>query len=334
MSDPALDRYLAGTMSAGEREAMETRLSADPALASLVRRLPAAVAGTVNVADSYAAWQALASRIAMHDATLELPTSGDRVPSPAAARSRTVVPWLRTASRIAASLLIVAGVGITWRAVRSDARSIEAPMGRTVTATLPDGTRLTLAGGSRVSFGTAYGKPAREVQLEGEAFFDVVHDDAHPFRVRARDAVAEDIGTRFSVRAWPELRAVDVAVEEGIVALGDSGDASGVRPTELRAGQRGRLVNGQVAVSADVGSVLAWTRNELVFDNQPLREVLPAIARRFVVELEADPVLGDRRLTARFDRQPLGAVLEAVALSLGARLDTTGKRITLVPVAP
>lgn len=333
--DPVLlDRYLAGAVTAAERTDIELRLAADPALAALVQRLPTSLAVSSGAADADVAWSALAARIAAHDAASAPPPAGEAPVTPIRPqRERRPAPWLRAASRIAAAVLIVSGVGISWKLARSDARSIEAPIGRTVTASLPDGTRITVAGGSRVRWRSAFGTTARDVELRGEAFFDVVHDARRPFRVRAGDAIAEDIGTRFSVRAWPELRAVDVAVEEGIVALGDTSESRGVPATVLRAGQRGRLADGRVAVSGDAVTALAWTRNELAFDNQPLREVLPAIERRFAVQLGADPALDDRRLTARFGTQPLRAVLEAVALSLGARVDSAGGRITFVPAA-
>ncbi len=55
--------------------------------------------------------------------------------------------------------------------------------------------------------------------LEGEGYFEVTHDARRPFRVHAGDALTEDLGTRFVVRAYPELAAVDVAVAEGVVSL-------------------------------------------------------------------------------------------------------------------
>jgi transmembrane sensor len=151
--------------------------------------------------------------------------------------------------------------------------------------------------------------------------------------VHSRNAVAEDIGTRFVVRGWPELAAVDVAVEEGIVALSDSVQPRADRATVLRAGQRGRLAAGGVIVSTDADAALAWTHGQLVFDNQPLSEVLPAIGRQFDVEIRADAALTGRRLSARFAARSLDAVVNAVALSLDARVERSGRVITLTPAA-
>src|SRR3982751_821192 len=80
--------------------------------------------------------------------------------------------------------------------------------------TLGDGTRVVLNAGSRLSYADDFGRGTRDVVLDGEGYFDVVHDASRPFRVLARGSVAQDVGTRFVVRAYPEQRAVDVVVTD------------------------------------------------------------------------------------------------------------------------
>jgi transmembrane sensor len=233
---------------------------------------------------------------------------------------------------VAAALVLAVGGVATWQATRGG--SIAAPLGRDVMAQLPDGSRVTLAAGSRLRWGGRFGRGARDVALEGEGYFDVVHDEARPFRVRTRNAVAQDVGTRFVVRAWPELPAVDVAVEEGVVALMDTLHPPMERATLLRAGQRGRLRASGVVVTDDVASALDWMRGELMFDESPLTEVLPAIGRRFDVSVTADSALAGRRLTARFTAQSLQDVLPALRMALGVRVEISGRTVHLTPGAP
>jgi transmembrane sensor len=209
-----------------------------------------------------------------------------------------------------------------------------AALGRDTTVTLVDGTTVRLAPGSAIVWTSAFGRPARDIRLDGEALFDVVHDERRPFRVRTRNAIAEDIGTRFVVRAWPELRHVEVAVAEGEVALSDTAARAGRGQAQvLRAGDRARLLDdGAVAVSRDADLVLAWTSGELAFDNESLRTVLPAIGRRFAVAVRADSTVLDRRITARFTAQSLSDVISALALTLNVRADSVDGVLTLHPV--
>lgn len=328
--DPLLlDRYLAGDLPPADRARVERWLQAHPRDAQLLREAPRASLGAAQAADTDAAWQALSARL------------GAASPDDLAARRRRAArgtapgapaPWLRRVTRVAAALVLAVGGVATWQATRGG--SITAPLGRDVTALLPDGSRVTLAAGSRVRWEGSFGRAARDIALEGEGHFDVVHDEARPFRVRTRNAVAQDVGTRFVVRAWPELPAVDVAVEEGVVALMDTLRPRMERATLLQAGQRGRLHPTGVLVTTDVESAMAWMRGELVFDDSPLAEVLPAIERRFAVTVTADPALADRRLTARFAAQSLDEVLAALRVALGVRVVTSGRSVSLAPEAP
>lgn len=332
--DPRLlDGYLAGDLSAAERERVTAWLHAHPMSAAIARELPRAALGQAADADTDSSWRVLSARLTAAGEVNDLSRQRAIVGARSATARRI---WQRTPARIAAALMLVVGSLATWRAMTS-ARggSLSAPIGRDVTATLPDGTRLTLAAGSRARWTASYGDKRRDIALDGEAFFDVVHDSAKPFRVRSRDAVVEDIGTRFVVRAWPELPAVEVAVEEGLVALTDSVHARVDRGTVLRAGERGRLASGgQVRITSDAEAAIAWTRGQLAFDNEPLRTVLPAISRRFNVDVRADSALATRLLSARFAAQSLPEVLDAIAVSLDIRVVTSGRTITLIPQTP
>jgi transmembrane sensor len=318
---PLLDRVLAGDATADEVARVEAWAAEEPGRTALLAGVRQAVTSGTPV-NTDRSWQALAARM---DAAEAAPV----VRSITTARSRrpSVVPRWGIA---AAAVVVAVGASTYWRS--TGITTLEAPIGQRISATLPDGSTIQLSAGSRASWSRTFGAAARDVQLEGEAYFDVVHDSAKPFRVRAGDGVAEDVGTRFVVRAWPELRGVEVAVEEGIVALTDSGTARTTRGTLLRAGARGVLTGGgKVTVSDDAGPALAWVRGELEFDNAPLSEALPAIGRWYGVVITPDPMMRDRRLTARFAQQPLEQLLDALGLALGARVTRDGSTITLSP---
>jgi transmembrane sensor len=196
-------------------------------------------------------------------------------------------------------------------------------------ATLSDGTRIVLNAGSRLRYPATFGASARDVELEGEGYFEVVHDSAQPFRVHARGSVTEDLGTRFVVRAYPELRHVEVAVAEGRVALHHDGDARA--SSTLMAGQRGRVEpDGSVSVvdDADVERWLEWTRGGLVLDGITLGEAATEIGRRFAVRIDvADSALAVKRVSARFRDEPLPRVLDGVSAALGMRWTRDGDRV-------
>ncbi len=83
------------------------------------------------------------------------------------------------------------------------------------------------------------------MDLQGQAYFVVTHDAAHPFVVRTDRLIVRDLGTRFVVRAYPGDSAQNVVVAEGLVSLGGSPASSGGHARRdslvLEAGDVGRL---------------------------------------------------------------------------------------------
>jgi len=248
-------------------------------------------------------------------------------------------------ARIAAALLLTAGAYGTWRlagptgdgeiAMRGTAmRELAAPNGRRETITLGDGSRVVLNAGSRLRYAADIARGSRDVYLDGEAYFEVTRDAARPFRVHARGGVAHDLGTRFTVRAYPELPRVDVLVAEGWVSLRRD-QAALTDSVILTAGQLGRLAASgapSVVAGVDTAAFLGWTTGALVLEGLTLGEALPQLERRFDVEVRVpDRALASRRLFARFRDETLTQVLDALSLALGAHYERAGRVVTLHP---
>ena len=84
---------------------------------------------------------------------------------------------------------------------------------------LPDGTRIWLSPDSRISYPDKFRTKERLVTLEGEAFFDVVHDEDHPFVIQSGQLKTVVLGTSFNVKAYPDQIISEVTVISGKVAV-------------------------------------------------------------------------------------------------------------------
>ena len=326
--DRALDRLWAGMPTRDDEALIGDWVAEDPVRAMLIDRLPTAAAGDVHVtpADTDAAWGAVAARM---DVDVVRPISSARATPAVPARTRVKGSWL---IRAAALVAVIVGTA-TIRMLTSRAMNeVAAPRGQRISTSLPDGSLVTLAAGSRARWSRDFGKAERTVLLDGEAFFSVVHDTMRPFRVRARHSVIEDIGTRFAVRAWTEQPFVEIIVEEGRVSVRDTSVTPQPRTAELHAGQRGRLpVKGPLVVSNPPVNALAWLGGTLEFDNTPLSEALPVLERWYNVTIVVDPSLTRRRLSARFEAQPIAQLLVPLGVALDAVVVQTGTLITMTP---
>jgi transmembrane sensor len=318
----ALDRYFSGEADAHEREAIEKD---DRRTLDQVRELwdAAGVVPKTPARDVDSAWRRLNGNLDDHGRRIT-PPKGTRgiIALHAEAKRRAWIPAL-----VAAAAVIVAAFGYTtWSRARdaalakaaiasSAAREYATKRAQRADVYLSDGTRVLLNVDSRLRVPADYGRGAREVVLEGEAYFDVVHDSTRPFRVRTAGGVAEDLGTAFVVARYDgdEMR---VVVRSGLVRVG--GEMLKQREA-ARVDTAGRVF---VRRGVDVESEMAWTAGRLVFDRVPLAEVLPRMSRWFDTDVRlADSALAGVRYTASFRNEPVEQVLELMAKSLGASVE-------------
>ena len=324
-----IDAYLAGTATAEQREVVHRWLTAQPERRIVLDALRAGSQPDAVAWDVDAAWARVAADIGRH-------TVAPVIPFHQRARRYDRV-W-----RIAAAMLVALGLGALWRgSVQWRAPSHEAPMamrevasgpGQRIVIDLRDGSHVTLNAGSRLRYDASSSGP-REVTLDGEAYFEVRHDPNRPFRVHAHGGIAEDVGTRFVVRAYAEQDRVEVAVAEGAVRVlrtAHSSDAALVS-----AGMLGIIPeSGQLRVST-LGTregYFAWTRGVLALDGQPLRDAIPALERWYGVTIQiADTTLASTRVFGTFEHETRQQAMAAIALALDATYRETGRSVTLTP---
>ncbi len=327
-----LERYFSGECTAAESARVEHWAASDPA----------------NVA-------ALAAARRVWEATGALPQRFSPDVALRSIRQRAAVArpplwhrWVgegvgvrdqRTRARVVLVAMVVAVLGIGLIVRRSLTPGLGFPIravreyvttaGQRSGVTLVDGTHLTLAPGSRLRVPAAYGREARDVELEGEAYFAVTHDPARPFAVQVRGMVVRDVGTVFDVRAYAEDIHTRIAVAEGAVVVGSApvlaGDVARVAPDGIT-----------VAHGSDVATLTRWTTGTLVYHDEPAATVVADIQRWYNVDLVVgDPSLGRRTLTMTVTPgEPMHQVLDVLCDLLGARVDRRGSRLTLVERAP
>jgi transmembrane sensor len=174
-------------------------------------------------------------------------------------------------------------------------------IGQTATIALMDGSQLTLDTDTLVR--TRLGR-RREIYLDhGRAFFKVAKDRSRPFVVEAAGKSVTATGTAFEVTAEP--RRFEVVLVEGKVRVSQKKSGRDAKPlsTDLEAGARLSSVDGGrwVLARSSGSDELAWMRGELVFDNQPLADIVAEMnrySRRKIVI--ADPKVARRTIYGAF----------------------------------
>lgn len=230
---------------------------------------------------------------------------------------------------LAASLLIAVGIGgFLWL---SRPAAYSTAIGEQKVATLEDGSRIALNTDSSVE--VRYDADKRLVELDhGEAMFEVAHNTARPFLVRAGDKQVRAVGTSFVVRR--EGKEVIVTLLQGKVAVTDIRPAARpAAPTYLRPGERLRAPPegaGRIdAQTADIAT--AWRRGQAMFSDTPLVDAVAELNRyggpRLVID---DPRLAALRVSGVFATNDTGEFARAVAALHGLRIEQTGQTMHIV----
>ncbi len=193
------------------------------------------------------------------------------------------------------------------------------------TLVLEDGSRVQLDVGSRIT--TRFTRRQRELELlEGRALFDVAHDAARPFLVRAGDGSVTALGTRFLVQR--ERNGVIVTLAEGEVDVVRVGEDGRQRKARLQPGEQLRWAGGDAWTlrATDTEAALGWTRGRLIFRSTPLAEVVAEVNRYSIRKLVlADPSLAELPVYGNFIAGDAGTVVAALDAVLPVRIEEAGQ---------
>jgi ferric-dicitrate binding protein FerR (iron transport regulator) len=181
--------------------------------------------------------------------------------------------------------------------------------------TLPDGSQVVLRKGATLSYPKEFTGNIREVTLTGEAWFEVQHDNAHPFRIQTTRATLEVVGTAFTVNTNDQQD--ELAVTTGKVRFASKADTS----------QKQIILPDQFCTLTQKGfetkrmhspNFLSWRTGIIIFNNTPINQVAIDLSNHYALIIQPDsqllklPVVPT--VTAKFNRQPIDSVLEEIKL--------------------
>lgn len=173
--------------------------------------------------------------------------------------------------------------------------------GETYILTLPDKSRVWMNAASSLTYTTTLGnRGVRRVKLEGEAYFEVAKDKAHPFIVESKGQEVEVLGTHFNISAYADEPVIKTTLIEGSVKVTANHHSKTLKPNQQA------LLTGTDAIQvSDVEADydVAWKNGFFLFNGERLESIMIKVARWYNIEVEyADPALKSKTFIGTISR--------------------------------
>lgn len=192
-----------------------------------------------------------------------------------------------------------------------------AATGSVIRYELPDHSVVWLNSGSTLRYPTVFRKDNRNVELKGEAYFEVQADQERPFYVNTPEGLSVYVyGTKFNVNAYEDDSSIETVLEKGKVNV-ISPDGKTI--VQLAPGERllyNKLDRKLTKSKVDVYEKVAWKGGKLIFRNTELGEIFKRLERHFNVDIQFNNKSGkEYKYRATFRDETLPQILDYLAKS-------------------
>lgn len=163
---------------------------------------------------------------------------------------------------------------------------VKADKGDKATIELPDGTNVVLNSASQLSYLNNFGENGRRVQLNGEAYFKVAHDEKRAFIVQVGDLEVKVLGTSFNVSAYEDAKDVTVVLLEGKVGVYAQKTSHIMKPGDKI--EYNKATHKITATQVHPNDYIEWTKGNMYFEKESLENIMKTLSRIYDVEIRFD----------------------------------------------
>ena len=228
-------------------------------------------------------------------------------------------PWLSYAWRVAAVLVI--GLSAFWFYLGQDT-TISTLVAEKTSVHLPDQSEVILNAQSTLEYNKRNWKDARDIELDGEAFFKVAKGKSFTVSTSSGDVTV--LGTEFNVKNRSGI--FEVVCYEGSVQV-----TTIDKDNTLKAGDRFLVLDGNyIASEKELTSNPSWIKNESYFKSMPYQQVIQEFERQYDVSLVAESVDMDQRFTGSFTHDDIDLALKSITLPLNLKYRQSDSRTIML----
>jgi ferric-dicitrate binding protein FerR (iron transport regulator) len=207
--------------------------------------------------------------------------------------------------------------------------TITTPRGGQYQIILSDGTQVWLNSASSLRYPVSFTGNTRQVELTGEAYFEVAKNAHMPFHVQAGAATVQVLGTHFNINSYPDNAEVVTTLLEGSVRM-----QKGTATSMLIPGQQGITANNQNNIQvqkADITEVMGWKNGYFVFHDENITNIMKQVSRWYDIDVEYDGDVKDREFGGTVSRyKDVTELLNNMELTQAIHYKIIGRRVIIM----
>lgn len=271
---------------------------------------------------------------------------------------KKIYAWSVAAAVLAAVVIIGYSISNPSKNVQTEIakavphkNEVKAKSGAKSRLTLPDGTKVWLNAESRITYNNNFNTKTREVELEGEAFFDVIKNPNSPFIVHTTGIDIKVLGTAFNVKSYPHEQTIEATLVRGSIEVVKTNEPMGpkviLQPHEKlvftksidslqkiatsKAPQQEMMITSVSANAPDsVMKETSWMYNKLYFDGDSFAELAAKMERWFNVRITfRNEKAASYRFKGVFKNETIEQALKALQLTADFKYNIDGNEVEI-----
>lgn len=205
--------------------------------------------------------------------------------------------------------------------------TITTPRGGQYQIVLPDGTKVWLNAASGLRFPTVFAGKERNVELSGEAYFEVAKNPDMPFHVMVNNMKVEVLGTHFNVMAYDNEAAVKTTLLEGSVKVYQGNQTVMLLPSQQALLQRsgGTLSTREANTEKEV----AWKNGRFIFEDDDIHSIMNQLARWYDIDVEFKEEINAHYIGKITRQTNISQVLKMLKSAGGVSFEINNKKVTV-----
>lgn len=194
---------------------------------------------------------------------------------------------------------------------------------RVIQLTLSDGTKVWLNAESEIRYPVAFNENQREVEIEGEVYFEVAKDPAKPFIVQSNGTTVQVTGTHFNINAYKDEASLDVTLLEGAVKVSKANHSVNLTP-----GEQAKVSNDiQIHRQVNTEEVMAWKNGLFIFNGTDIYTTMRQLSRWYDVDVKFNENITERFYGDISREKNISGVLTMLETTGSVHFKTSGNMI-------